>query len=554
MNFYALLLQLAGAVTLLLWAVRMVRTGVERAYGTVLRRALRETHGGRLHAAGAGLVLAVLLQSSTAVAVLCVGFVGSGILRAATALAAVLGADVGSALVVRILSFDLQWLIPFFLIAGGWMFLRGKARTMRQNGRILIGIALILTSLDMIGAATEPLRESAFLSASMGYLGRDLVTAFLIGAGFTWLIHSSVAAVLLVMTLAVTGMVPPLAGVALVLGANLGGGLIAVGLTRNATAAGRRVAIGNLVCRGTLALGGLAMLLFAGIRLPLTGQDAAWLIVDFHLAFNGAVLLAGLPLTGILERVLGRWVTESPSGDAGHPATRSYSALDQSVLGVPGQALASATRELLRMSEIVEIMLRPVMELFETGDKDRVRQIKALERDVDQIHSAVKLYLARIEYEEDDTDEMRRGTELSSFAISLKHAGDIIARSLMHLVEVRRDQRLSFSKEGWRELNDLHDRVTANMQLALNVLVSEDRDSARQLLAEKDRLRKAERASYAGHLKRLQSGTVKSIETSDLHLETVRAYRLINSLFASVAYPILAESGDLLETRLADSA
>jgi phosphate:Na+ symporter len=553
LNAYLLLLHLAGSVTLLLWAVRMVRTGVERSQEPLLRRVLRESRGGRLRAAGIGAVIAVLLQSSTAVAVLAAGFAGSGALTLATGLAMMLGADLGSALVVQILSIDLNWLIPVLLLAGGTLFFRGNRRGTRQLGRILIGIGLILVSLQMIAEATAPLREGELLPQVVAYLRGDYITAFLIGAAFTWLVHSSVASILLVATFAAQGLVPVELGVSLMLGANLGGGLIAVGLTRQSFVEARRITWGNLAFRGVGAL--LALLGYQVLQpsLAVLGGDAARQVINLHLAFNLALLVICLPLTGLLARLMAQLVKAKPTPEElADPLPEANTALDQSVIRQPALALASATRELLRMAEIIERMLRPLMELYETGDPEKIRQARQLERAVNQAQSEIKLYLARIAYE--DEDDIQRGQELSSFAINLEYVGDAISKTLLKLAETRREQKLSFSPEGWRELNELHHRVMTNMQLALNVLVSKDRESARQLLTEKDAMREAERASYEQHLRRLQTGSVQSIETSNIHLETVRALKTINSLFASVAYPILSESGDLLDSRLTGKA
>jgi phosphate:Na+ symporter len=549
MNPYLLLLHLAGSVTLLLWAVRMVRTGVERSQEPALRRVLRESRGGRLRAAGIGAGIAMLLQSSTAVAVLAAGFAGSGALTLATGLALMLGADLGSALVVQILSIDLNWLIPVLLLAGGGLFFKGKGRGQKQLGRILIGIALILVSLQMIGEATAPLREGDMLPAVVAYLRGDYVTAFLIGAAFTWLVHSSVASILLTATFAAQGLVPIELAVSLMLGANLGGGLIAVGLTRQSFVEARRIAWGNLGFRGIGAV--LALLAFQLLQpsLELLGAGAARQVINLHLAFNVALLVLCLPLTGPVAALVTRLVKDRKTAEElANPLAEANSALDQSVVKQPALALASATRELLRMAEIIERMLRPLMELYETGDPEKIKQARQLERAVNQAQSEIKLYLARIAYE--DEEDIQRGRELSNFAINLEYVGDAISKTLLKLAETRREQKLTFSPEGWRELNELHHRVMANMQLALNVLVSQDRESARQLLSEKDAMREAERSSYEQHLRRLRSGAVQSIETSNIHLETVRALKTINSLFASVAYPILAESGELLDSRL----
>lgn len=549
MNAYLLLLHLAGAVTLLLWAVRMVRTGVERSQEPALKRLLRESRGGRLRAAAIGAGVAVVLQSSTAVAILGAGFAGTGLITLATGLALMLGADFGSSIVVQILSVDLRWLMPVLLIAGGALFFKGTSRDLKQIGRVLIGIALILLALQMIGDATAPLRGAAFLPQVVSYLRGDFLTAFLIGALFTWLVHSSVASILLVTTFAAQGLVPLELGVSLMLGANLGGGLIAVGLTRQGFVEARRIAWGNLAFRGLGAFA--ALLVFHLLQPSMTwlGDSAARQIINLHFAFNLALLLLCLPLTGLAARLVERLVKPKPTAEQlANPLAHAASCLDQAVVGVPALALASATRELLRMAEIIERMLKPLMELYETGDPEKIRQARRLEQAVDQAQSEIKLYLAKISYAGED--EARRGDELSSFAINLEYVGDAISKTLLKLAETRRDQKLSFSPEGWRELNELHHRVMANMQLALNVLVSKDRESARQLLSEKDAMRSAERASNGQHLRRLQSGAQQSIETSNIHLETVRALKTINSLFASVAYPILAESGDLLDSRL----
>jgi phosphate:Na+ symporter len=550
MNLYLVLLHLAGAVMLLLWAVRMVRTGVERSQEPALRRLLRESKGGKLRAAAVGAGVAVFLQSSTAVAILAAGFAASGALTLATGLAMMLGADLGSALVVQILSVDLNWLIPVLLIAGGALFFRGTSRKYRQGGRILIGISLVLVSLQMIGEATLPLRETSVLPGIIGYLADDFVTAFLIGAAFTWLVHSSVASILLVATFAAQGLVPLELGVSLILGANLGGGLIAIGLTRNSAVEAKRITTGNLLFRGIGAIIVLLAFHFTDPSLDLLGPDVARQIINAHLAFNALLLVVCLPLTGPVGRLVARFIKAEAKPEA-PPLIETSSSLDQSVITQPALALASAKRELLRMADIIERMLKPLMELYETGDPDKIKQVKKLEEAVNKAQSDIKLYLAQINYPEEMQDEAQRGQDLANFAINLEYVGDAISKTLIKLAETRRDQNLKFSAAGWRELNELHHRVMQNMQLALNVLMSEDRESARLLLAEKDAMRSAERASNIEHLQRLRQGASQSIETSNIHLETVRALKTINSLFASIAYPILTESGDLLDSRLA---
>lgn len=550
MSFYIVLLELAGAIALLLWAVRMVRTGIERSQETRLRRLLRESSGGKLRTVAIGAAVATVLQSSTAVAMLSSGFATSGILTAATGLVLMLGADVGSAIAAQILSLDVHWVVPVLLIAGGVLFFKGSDRDKRQTGRILIGISLIFVSLRMLGDATAPLRSSDELSMIVSYLSDDILAAFLIGALFTWLVHSSLATILLTTTLLSQGLMPLELGVSLILGTNFGGGFAAVVLTRASRAEARQIAWGNLAFRALGSVAALLAVTFLPVPLHWLGETSARQVINLHLVLNVAMMLAFLPFTGQMARLMESLVRSKPPAGAVGTLPMVASALDQSVIGTPALALASAKRELLRMAELVERMLKPLMDLYETGDPAMIRQAQRLEQAVDQAQADIKAYLARIDYRSDE--EARRGQELSTFAINLEHIGDAINKTLLKIAQTRRDQKLQFSAEGWLELHELHHRVMVNMQLALNVLVSKDRESARQLLSEKDAMGIAARQSYHQHLTRLRRGAANSADTSDIHLETVRVLKSINSLFASVAYPILREAGDLLDSRLAN--
>ena len=180
-----ILLQIAGGVALLLWAARMVRTGIERAYGAHLRRTLAYAARRRTRAFGVGVLVALALQSATATALLAMGFVASGLLATAPGLAIMLGADVGSALAVQVLSLDLGWLTSLLLLIGVTLFLVSEDRRARQIGRTLVGIGLILLSLSLIGQAGAALRDSVTLAAVLGPLADEPALAFLIAGLIT---------------------------------------------------------------------------------------------------------------------------------------------------------------------------------------------------------------------------------------------------------------------------------------------------------------------------------------------------------------------------------
>ena len=546
------LLNLAAAVMLLLWAVRMVRTGMERAYGAALRDGLRQSGGGLAGAAGAGAVMAILLQSATAVGVLAAGFAASGMLSGAVGLAALLGADLGSALVVRILAFDLSALIPVLLLVGTVLFLKFESRRIRQIGRIVLGIGFILLSLTMIGAATEPMRESAVLPATIRYLEGDPFTAFVVVALLTWGMHSSVAMVLLLAALAQGGVLPMAAAVPMLLGANFGAGLIAVWLTRGMSPPARRIPLGNLVLRGAAALGGLMIFWLFDPALPgWLGARPEVQLVNAHLAFNALLVVLALPLVPLVYRLCERALPEIQVPV--RPDRRPHSALDRNTLALPALALASAKRELLLMGETIEEMFRPLVDVLAQSNPQQITELRALDQEINRRHHDVKLFIAELNRGELSDDEARRGIEATDFAINLEHIGDIIAKTLLPLAEKKTAENRRFSDEGWREIRALHARVLGNVQLAMNVLISGDTASARHLMREKEEMRRLERESHERHLARLQEGNAASLATSNWHLEVVRAFKEINSLLVTVAVPILEERGMILKSRLADS-
>ncbi|QAX31085.1 Na/Pi cotransporter family protein [Leisingera sp. NJS204] len=548
MAILTFLISLAGATMLLLYAVRMVRTGIERSYGASFQRLLtgRQSH---LQAGLMGLMLAIVLQSSAAVALLTSGFAASGYLAFPTGLAIVLGGDLGSALIIQILSFDLDWLVPVLLAAGGYLFVKTEAKKARQLGRILMGVAFILISLRFLREAMDPIRDSAFLPAVAGYLARDYITAFLVGGALAFVMHSSVAAILMCVTLVQIGAIPFAAGLSLVLGANFGSAFIPVWLSRGMDLRARRIPYANLALRGTWAvicLFGANLALRQGV---LGDPQGGQMLVNAHLAFNASLLVLALPVCTPLGEIFARLFPEPAQTEINHPG-RPVSALEQGSYGSAAVSVSNLKRELLRMSDQVNAMFRPVLELYQSGGKEKIKTVQLMDAEVNAGLSGVRKYVAAIPEDGFDKEQLKTARSLMEYAIRLETAGDVVARRLTVLAGDLNKRNLSFSREGWMEITRMHEAILANMQLASNVLISDDLESARLLSLEKTELKRMEHDSRKRHLKRLQNGARESFDTSDIHLETLRALREFNSHIAAVAYPVLYRNGQLLETRL----
>ncbi|MBS0125386.1 Na/Pi cotransporter family protein [Thetidibacter halocola] len=541
-------LNVASAAALLVWSVRLVRTGFERAFGAQMRVWLRHSTSNRLRAALCGAVTAILLQSSTAVAVLMAGFVSAGSIGGVSALAMLLGADLGSAIVALVLNSGLSAIAPVLMLSGVLIFLRSGRRAPRQVGRVLIGLALIFVSLDLIRAASAPLVDSPGARAVMAYFGNDLLTAFAVSAVFAWLVHSSVAAVLLYATMAAQGILPLEAALAMVLGANFGGCIIALLLTWNADPTVRRVVWSNLGLRG----GGALLVLYA-LSVPdaptgWLGDTAGSAALHLHLGFNALILVLCLPLVGIIHRLAQALLPDTPSDPT---SPQHQSALDPEALAQPKRALSCATRELVHLGGLVEGMFRQSMTLFGQYDETAAARIAASNAQVERISLDLRVYLAAIRAEDDRDRIVARAFDLVGTGVSLEAAADVIAQAMVPLAAQKSMEKLRFSDEGREELTAFHDTVLRNVQLAIAVLMNGDPALAEALVEQKDKVRDMASTLEARHLVRLQQGGEDTLRTSGIHLDLLRAIKTVNGSFAMIAYPVLNENGKLLKSRLA---
>ncbi|WP_439123316.1 Na/Pi cotransporter family protein [Marivita sp.] len=537
---------LAAAVALLLWSTRLIRTGVERAFMPELKIGLKRLSGNRLSAAAGGSLAAMVMQSATAVALISAGFAISGMLAPHTALILLLGAELGSALMTRVLILPVETVLPFALLFGVVAFFKAKTRKTKQVGRIIIGLALVFISLGMIREATAPIGDNAIIQSIATYFRDDLISAYALGALLTWAMHSSLAAVLTFATFAATGLMAPAVAAALVIGANMGGAVIPFALLWSAERPARLIVLGNLLARGAMSLVFLGVLISGTLDPAYLGASAGAQVVMLHIMLNGALLLVALPLVGMIVRM-----AEAALPRHSTPETDSLTALDPDALNHAPLALACAQRELLRMSETVQAILVPVMHLFRSWDPEQARVIERREDEIDRMHFETKIYVSRLRETNIKASEDKKTLEIVAMANSLEEAADRIAVNLVALAKRLSDDAVTFSDEGLADIEHFHDQIVTNGQLALSVLTTGDAEAARQLVAEKDRIRIEEQKLQERHLKRLQGGATASIETTNIHQETLRVLKQINAALTYVAYPIAEETGDLLKTRLA---
>jgi phosphate:Na+ symporter len=542
-----ILLDLMGGVALLLWGLHMVHSGIVRAFGPDLRRVLQIGLNNRYYAFAAGMFVTLLLQSSTATALMTASFTGSGALSLVSALAVMLGANVGTALIVQVLSFNIAAVAPVFFIAGLVAFKRGKRTRTRDLGRAIIGAGLMLLSLHILLDTLAPAEQAPAVRSLLALITQEPILSVIIGAALAYAAHSSVAVVLLIMSLAFSQYVTPEAALALVVGANLGSAITPMlEGGRPGDPASRRLPLGNLLIR---AAGCILVIPFlhpiANEFLQIEAHPSR-MAADFHLAFNAALAVLFIFPLEHLAAWLTRLLPEQKK--PADPAQPIY--LDEAAIEMPAVALACAAREVLHMGDVVETMLRQSMAALMSNDRKLAALTCRMDNIVDRLDEAVKLYVTRLTRESLGEADGHRAMEIIAFSINLEHIGDIIDKNLMELASKKIKRRLTFSAEGAAELQAFHQEVLENLKLAFGVFISGDVIIARRLIAEKTKLRNAELLAAEHHLARLREGRPESIESSSLHLDVLRDLKRIHSHICSVAYPVLERAGELHPNRL----
>ena len=549
MSFPVTLLDLAGFIALLLWGTHMVQTGVQRAFGANLRTILNHALRNRGRAFAAGMGVTALLQSSTATGLMVTGLAAGGMVALVPALAVMLGANVGTTLIVQLLSFDIAVVAPVMILMGVLLFRRDSSTQAHDLGRVLIGLGLMLLALHQLLDLLQQFEDTPNLQMLLGAVSTVPVVCVLLAAVITWATHSSVAIVLLVMSLADNGVVSPNAAFALVLGANLGTAInpLLEGNTGGDPAA-RRLPIGNLITRVVSVGLVLAVLPQIGRWLVVIEPDPARAVAMFHTLFNVAVALVFMPVLGPYARLLTRLMPDT--SQAADPARPLY--LDNAAKETPIVALAGAAREALRLVDILDEMLTGAREAIAKGDRRLIAEVRKRDDLLDHLNMAIKTYLTSLDPEEMSASDQRRCAEILSFSMSIEQAGDVVDRNLLPHVIKRLKRGLIVSGQEKAELMEMMDRLIVNLRVAASSFVTEDARAARLLADEKIAFRTREAEATERHFERMRLGRVDAALSSALHLDLVRDMKLLNShLVEAAAYPILQRSGQLLRSRLA---
>ncbi len=526
------LFALLGGTALLLYGVRLVGEGLQRAVGTRLRHLLSTLTGNRLKSLAVGAGVTAVLQSSSATTVMLVGFASAGLLSLRQTMGVILGADIGTTVTVQLLAFDVLAFSPLVVFAGWLLWAAGRG-TVRYVGQAILGFGLLFLGMKLVTDGTSPLARSALFSELLGALVDQPLILLLVAAAFTGLVRSSAAVIGLALSLGLAGVMPLVGAIPIIFGANIGTAVTALVAAIGQNAEARRVAAAHAAFK---VVGVAIFFPFIGPFADLvsrTAPDVERQIANAHTIFNVALGALFLPGTDLAARLFEWLIPERESKEAG----AIY--LNPQTLDTPAVALGQALREALRMGDVVVSSLRESIEVFERDDEQLLRRLIARDDVIDRLEEDIKQFLIALGAQSLTEEQAERETALIFVIANLEEIGDVIEKNLMELAEKKIRGGHVFSRQGWAEVHDLHAKVVENLELALSALATQDGTIAEKVIRHKSNINLLERRLRQTHIQRLHEGLRESIDTSSIHLDLLANLKRANSLTAGVAYAVL---------------
>lgn len=451
-----------------------------------------------------------------------------GTLSTPAAFQVFLAASAGAALVTAALAVNPAGTYQFALVVGTALAVSRK-EVFADFGKALVGTGLALMALRLVAGLTVPVAPHAAIAMLAGVLERDILLGATAGAMASLLLRSGMTAVLLLAVLCTTGVLSAGAALPMVLGANLGTAVMAWTASARGESHVRQVAGAALLARGFGVAGGLLL------HEPLAGilarvSDPGLAVAGSHVLFNLVTVPPSIALMQPLLAAVRRWLPAEESADRHRLESPSVAAST-----VPSVALGSATREVVRLADMVEVMLRGVMQVFLRGDAALARSVRSMDDAVDSSYRSVKLYLAGVRRLRLSHEELCRWNELMTFAIALEQAADGAERVLDDLARRAPAFSVTFPAPAVAEICSLHTILMQNSRLAVMLLLRRDRGIARELVTAHAAFVDMLRMYQAAHLHRLCAQEPASAAMSALYLDVLGDFARLNTLLCSLA-------------------
>jgi phosphate:Na+ symporter len=490
---------LFGGLGLFLLGMQLMAEGLQKAAGERMRRILELFTSRTSTAVATGALVTALLQSSSTTTVMIVGFVNSGLMTLSQAVGTIMGANIGTTITAQIVSFDIYSLALPLIGVGALLYYFVKKRLHRHVGLSLLGFGLLLLGLSTMSGSVDPLRDYPPFLQLLITLGERPLLGILAGTLFTVVVQSSSATTGLVIAFSWQGVISLPAGLALIVGANLGTCITVILASFGASVTARRAALSHVLFN---LFGVFLFIIFRGpfVNLvALTGVSVARQIANAHTLFNVITTVILIPF---LTRFVQLVTVLVPGEDLVIEQKPLY--LENRVVATPA-ALIGAQREAVRMGELAVTMVEQAVTAFLESNTELLEQIEQREEAVNALEKEITAYLAKANQFPMGESQARFLTNLMHIVNDIERMGDH-AINIAELAQIRERDKLELSPGASEDLVNMFEVVLQISRDSLDALLHRNAAKATELIAQDDIVDDLEKRYRSNHIERLNQG------------------------------------------------
>lgn len=514
-----------GGLGLFLLGIDLLSSGIKSLAGQKLRLVLETFLKNKFGAAGFGILLTLLFQSSSAASVVLVGFVDASVITFQQTLPVLLGTGIGTTITAQLISFNVGEVSLLFVGLG--FFVKSFAHgNWSKSGQVILGLGILFFGMRMMSDGLVPLRDNDGFINIILHL-ENPVAGLLVGLVFTALIQSSAAFIGILITLCNSSLLSFEASLPLILGTNIGTTVTALLAATTATYPGRKLAVANALFR---VLGAFMFIWFVGywgdFTMWISGGSAApaRLLANAHTIFNVVMAVTLLPFTATVGNIAFRIV---PKPHVQHPFSLHY--LNKELFKTPDLSIPFLQKEVQDMGEVVHSMVSVSLRPFFDRDQKALEQINTWEEKTDFYREEISKFLVKL----NESHPIEQWSEdiyrLMHVVNELEQIADIVSVNITQQAEKWLNNNINFSPEGRKELEIYHQSCIKQLDRALTLMYNWDPTDAMKM---KKKYRKYALMAFEmerQHYKRLFMPNTKSLESSKAHMELLNLLRIINS-------------------------
>ncbi|MEO0144664.1 MAG: Na/Pi cotransporter family protein [candidate division WOR-3 bacterium] len=523
------ILEMIGGFVIFLYGMEKLNRGINAFAGVTIRDILKKFPENRVFSFLIGIILTLAIQSSTAINVMLVSFVDSGLLSLKSALSIALGAGIGSTFTTQLISFGI-FELSLLLVAIGYILKRMEGR-IRAYGNAIFGIGLLFFSIKLMSKSASSLSIFPEFENFFRLVSDNAFFGIFISTIFTALVHSSAAVVGFAISLAFENVIDLKGGIYIVLGANIGTTITAILASLKSGVSGRRIAFANFFYKFITFL---IILIFLNEFINLVEKTDSLLtrqIANAHTLFNIIGALLFLPFLDIAQIIFNKLFKES---------IKEKILPDPSVFDNSSIAIAVVHRRIIEMSGIIENMLNKIPEILISRNPSIINETEMLDNEVDKMREEIILYLIKLQKIELSEEEGKKASIIANIVDEFEAIGDVISKSITRNMYKLYSEGLKFSKEGLEDLLEFHKEVMITFQIMNLALLDFDKNKAKEGFERRTIVNSLLDNYHQKHFSRLKALVQEAILTSSIHVEILNNLERINYHISEICKEIMS--------------